>query len=98
EFCMTVGIVHARAYDLGAQFFELEQVISEAAGFLGAPRRVVLGVEVEHNPFPRIVLQSMVLPRMIGKVKSRRSLTYLGKFCSTSSAGIQQAGESACDQ
>lgn len=45
-------------------------VIAETAGFLGAPRGVVLGVEIEYHPFPEVILERHRGPILGGEGES----------------------------
>ena len=61
ESGMRIGIVDADANHPGIEFFDLEQVVAESAGFLGTARRIVLRVEIEHQPFACVILEGVRL-------------------------------------
>src|SRR3989442_976250 len=66
ELLMGLGVVHADAQHDGVSLLDRAQGVPKAARFLGEPRRVVLGVEVEHHLFAFEALQADRLAVLVG--------------------------------
>lgn len=48
ELAVGLGVIRAGPKDRHTQILEPGNVVAEGTGFLGAPRRVVLGIEIDH--------------------------------------------------
>lgn len=94
---MGGGVVHAHPHHLGAQGLELDPIVAELAGLLGAARGVVLGIEVQHHPVPAQALQGHRLAGGIGQGEVGRHLAALGRtgrfFRGGNAQGEQDSGD-----
>src|SRR6266704_5356926 len=77
ELLMGLGVVHADAQYDGVSLLDRAQGVPKAARFLGAPRRVVLGVEVEHHLFAFEALQADRLAVLVGQGEVGGFVAYL---------------------
>ena len=64
--------IDAHADDLRAERGELRHVVTKTAGFLGTARRIVLRVEIEHQPFAAQTVERNGTPALVGQGKRRR--------------------------
>ena len=65
---------------------EIEQVIAEAASFLGAARGIVLGIEIQYQPGACVIRQLMDFSVLVHKAESGRCLPGLWYFRAMSAA------------
>src|SRR6266849_6816446 len=77
ELLMGLGVVHADAQHDGVSLLDRAQGVPKATRFLGAPRRVVLGVEVEHHLFAFEALQADRLAVLVGQGEVGGLVAYL---------------------
>src|SRR5437870_13573467 len=77
---MGLGIVHADAQHDGVGLLDRSQGVTKAARFLGTPRCVVLGVEVEHYLFAFEALETDRLAVLVGQGEVRRLVAHLQRI------------------
>ena len=65
EAAVADGVITTDAPDLGSEFLEGGTAVAKAAGLNCAPRRVVLGVEEQHQPAATHHLGSPLLAILI---------------------------------
>ncbi len=86
ELGMACGIVHAYPYHFRAHRGELVQVVAESAGLLGASRRIVLGIKIQHQPFAAEITQAAHASVLVRQAEIRRILASFrrtGSACHT---------------
>ena len=67
ELCVAFGVVFADAQHLDVMAFEAVPLITEVAGFLGAPRGVVFRIEIDDHPLTAQIFQCNGLAVLIRK-------------------------------
>ena len=72
EFLVGIHVVQAHAYDVRTDCLECIHVVAEVAGFFGTARRVVLGIEVDGQPFPAIIGQVVPVTVLVLQPEARR--------------------------
>jgi hypothetical protein len=73
ELRMARAVVQAHPDHLRAHVVDRENVVAELARFLGATRRVVLGVEVQHHPPAAEIGEGVSFTQLIRQAELRRS-------------------------
>ena len=80
EISIRCSLGDAHADDLRAERHQLGNIVAEVAGFLGTTRRVVLRIEVKHDPFAAQAFQRYLAPVLIDQGEIRRCATCGGDF------------------
>src|SRR5258706_5332354 len=76
EFLVRLEAVFADAEDHRARFLDVLLEVAKAARLLGASRRVVLGIKVEHHRFALVVLQPVLFPVAALQVEIGRFVSF----------------------
>jgi hypothetical protein len=66
---MTFTIVHTHTNHGCTHFFQLLKIIAKDTSLLGAARRVILGIKIQHQPLSAKILQRMLLTTLIQQLK-----------------------------
>ncbi len=77
ELGVAFGVVFADAKHADAMGFKGRPLIAEVAGFFGAPRGVVLGIEIDNDALTAQVLERHRIPRLVRQGEIRCGVTDL---------------------
>ena len=76
EIGMRAGVVDADPDHRRVEIAQHADVVAKAAGLLGAARRVVPGVEIQHQPAPGVIAQAMGLAVLVRQGEVRRRAAF----------------------
>src|SRR5687768_329555 len=76
EMRMAGGIIHTYTHYLRSPFRQRVNIIAKSAGLFSAPGRVILHIEIQGQPLPSKIPQSVDFAVLVGQIEIRRRLPH----------------------
>ena len=89
EVTVRLDVVEADPEDLCIEFAKCEYVVPKGAGLGRTPRRIVLGVEVKHDPLVPVIFERVQLALLVRQFEFRRRFSNAGsgEYCRNRESG-----------